>query len=139
MAVFLGIDYGTGGAKGCIIDMEGNVLGYFFEEYPIITLKPDWSEHYPNLYCEISCRIIKGCIEHAKIKTEEIKGIAVSCALPCMVMIDRDGNPINNAYNLMDRRAKKEVEWIREHIGEEEVFKITANRLDDHHSAVNLI
>ena len=139
MSVFLGIDYGTGGAKGCIIDLEGNVLGYVFEEYPIITLKPDWSEHDPHLYWEIACRIIKGCIDQAKIKPEEIKGIAVSCALPCMVMIDKDGNPINNAYNLMDRRAKKEVEWIRENIGEEEVFRITANRLDDHHSAVNLV
>ena len=56
-----------------------------------------------------------------------------------MVMIDAEGNPVNNAYNLMDRRAKDEVEWIRKNIGEREVFNITANRLDDHHSAVNLL
>ena len=29
----MGIDYGTGGAKACIIDAEGNVLGFVFEEY----------------------------------------------------------------------------------------------------------
>ena len=139
MIAFLGIDYGTGGAKGCIIDLEGNVLGYVFEEYPIITLKPDWSEHDPQLYWKIACRIISGCIEQAKIMPAEIKGVAVSCALPSMVMIDSEGNPVNNAYNLMDRRAKSEVEWIRENIGEKEVFNITANRLDDHHSAVNLM
>jgi xylulokinase len=139
MSKFLGIDYGTGGAKGCIIDLEGSVLGYYFEEYPIITLKPDWSEHDPKLYWEIACRIIKECIKQAKINPSDIKGIATSSALPSMVMIDRDGNPINNAYNLMDRRAKKEVEWVRNNIGEEEVFKVTANRLDDHHTAVNLL
>lgn len=139
MTYFLGIDYGTGGAKGCIVDIEGNALGYIFEEYPIITLKPDWSEHDPLLYWEIACRIIKGCIEQAKVNSKDIKGIAVSCALPSMVMIDSSGNPLRNAYNLMDRRAKNEVKWIRENIGEEAVFKITANRLDDHHAAVNLM
>ena len=136
---FLGMDFGTGGAKGCIADTNGNVLGYFFEEYPIITLKQGWSEHDPHLYWEIACRIISGCIEMAKISPSDIKGIAVSCALPSMVMIDSDGNPISNAYNLMDRRATKEVQWAKDNIGEREIFKITANRLDDHHSAVNLL
>jgi len=136
---FLGIDYGTGGAKGCIADTEGNVWSYYFEEYPIITLNPGWSEHDPLLYWEVACRIIRNCISKAKIKPSDIKGIAVSCALPAMVMIDRDGNPINNAYNLMDRRSVKEVEWAKNNIGEKEIFKITANRLDDHHTAVNLL
>lgn len=100
MPVLLGIDYGTGGAKGCIIELEGNVLGYVFEEYPIITLKPDWSEHDPQLYWKIACRIIKGCIEQTKVNSKDIKGIAVSCALPSMVMIDSKGNPVSNAYSL---------------------------------------
>ena len=139
MNLLMGIDYGTGGAKGCLIDLEGNVLSYFFEEYPIITIKPDWSEHNPHLYWDIACRIIKECIKQAEAKPSNIKGVAISSALPSMVMMDRDGNPINNAYNLMDRRAKSEVEWVKKNIGEREVFKITANRLDDHHSAVNLM
>ncbi len=136
---FLGMDYGTGGAKGCIADLDGNIVGYYFEEYPIITLKPGWSEHSPSLYWEIACRIIKNSLSMAKIEPFEIKGIATSCALPCMVMIDRQGNPINNAYNLMDRRAVKEVDWVKNNIGDKEVFNITANRLDDHHSGVNIL
>ena len=35
---FFGLDYGTGGAKGCIIDLDGKVLSYAFSEYPIIIL-----------------------------------------------------------------------------------------------------
>ena len=93
MEVFLGIDYGTGGAKGCIASLEGKVLGYYFEEYPIITSKPGWSEHDPHLYWEIACRIIQNSIRQAKINPSEIKCIAISCALPCMVMIDRGRKP----------------------------------------------
>jgi sugar (pentulose or hexulose) kinase len=39
-SLLLGIDYGTGGAKGCIADTQGNVLAYAFREYPIFIQKP---------------------------------------------------------------------------------------------------
>ncbi|MES0341728.1 MAG: FGGY family carbohydrate kinase [Candidatus Humimicrobiaceae bacterium] len=136
---FFGLDFGTGGAKGCIIDLDGKVLSYAFSEYPIINLKPSWSEHDPALYWKIACQIINECMEKAKIKSQEIKGVAISSALPCMVMVDREGKPINNAYNLMDRRATEEVKMVKDLIGEEKMFKITGNRLDDHPSIVNLL
>jgi ribulokinase len=135
----LGLDYGTGGAKGSLIDEAGNELGYAFHEYPIIQNRPGWSEHDPNQYWDIACRITKECISKAGIAPHEIKGIAVSAALPSLVMIDRSGKPINNAYNLMDRRATEEVQWLKDTIGEKEIFKITANRLDDHPTIVNLL
>ncbi len=136
---FFGLDFGTGGAKGCIIDLDGKVLSYAFSEYPIINLKPGWSEHDPGLYWKISRQIVNECMEKAKVEPQEIKGVAISSALPCMVMVDREGEPINNAYNLMDRRATKEVKKIKDLIGEENMFKITGNRLDDHPSIVNLL
>ncbi len=138
-AYFLGLDYGTGGAKGCIIDEDGKVLGYSFSEYPIISPNPGWSEHDPVLYWKIACRIISECISKARISAGEIKGMAVSSALPCMVMVDKGGKPVNNAYNLMDRRATSEVQKVKDIIGEKEMFGITGNRLDDHHSIVNLM
>jgi sugar (pentulose or hexulose) kinase len=135
----LGIDYGTGGAKACIINPEGDVLGFTFEEYPFIYEKPGWSEHDPELYWEIACRLIQGAIAQAHVNPQEIRGIAVSSALPSLVMVDRDHNPIHRAYNLMDRRATKEVEWLKENVGEERIFQISGNRLEDHPTIVNLL
>ena len=135
----IGIDYGTGGAKACIINTKGNVLSFAFEEYPIIHEKPGWSEHDPLLYWEIACRMIKNIITQAQINPGEIRGIAVSSALPSMVMVDKEHNPIHRAYNLMDRRAKKEVAWLKENTGEERIFKISGNRVEDHPTIVNLL
>lgn len=135
----LGLDYGTGGAKGCIINTEGQVIGYSFQEYPIISAKPGWSEHDPAKYWQIACEITRDCTAQARIRPNEIKGLAISSALPCMVMVDAQGNPINNAYNLMDRRATDEVQYVKDAIGEERVFQVTGNRLDDHPSLVNLL
>lgn len=135
----LGIDYGTGGAKACIINTQGDVLGFAFEEYPFIHEKPGWSEHDPTLYWQIACRLIKGTIAQAHIDPGEIQGIAVSSALPSMVMVDKGHNPIHRAYNLMDRRATKEVIWLKENIGEQRIFQISGNRLEDHPTIVNLM
>ena len=135
----LGIDYGTGGAKACIIDDQANVLGYSFREYPIYTVKPGWSEHDPNMYWTTACELIRDCLAKAKIDPAEIKGIGTSSALPSMVMVDEKHHPIHFAYNLMDRRATREVQWLKDNIGEERIFKISGNRLDDHPAIVNLL
>ena len=135
----LGIDYGTGGAKACIIDEEANVLSYAFREYPIYTDKPGWSEHDPMRYWSVACEIIKECIQKAGINPKDIKGIANSSALPSMVMVDKDHNPINMAYNLMDRRATEEVKWLKKNIDTQRMFDINCNRLEDHSNLINLM
>ncbi|MCD6175934.1 MAG: FGGY-family carbohydrate kinase [Planctomycetes bacterium] len=135
----LGIDYGTGGAKATLIDDAGRVLSYAFEEYSIIVPSPGWSEHKALLYWEVAQRLIKKVIADAQVNAKEIRGVAVSSALPSLVMVDDKGDPINNAYNLMDRRATKQVDWIRHNIGEERIFEISKNRLEDHPALVNLM
>ncbi len=135
----LGIDYGTGGAKACIINDEADVLSYAYREYPIIVHKPGWSEHDPKLYWEIACDIIQECMAKAGVDQKDIIGIGTSSALPCLVMVDNKNEPVNMAYNLMDRRAVEEVDWLKNNIGEDRIFDITGNRLEDHPSIVNLL
>jgi len=90
-------------------------------------------------YWQLACQLIREALAHARVDPRDIRGIAVSSALPSMVMVDRDHNPIHRAYNLMDRRATREVEWLKEHIGEERIKRLTANRIEDHPTLVNLL
>ena len=135
----IGLDYGTGGGKACIIDGHADVLAYSFQEYPIYVDKPSWSEHDAELYWTLACETIKDCMKKAGVAPEDIKGIGISSAQPCLVMVDRDGRPVNRAYNLMDRRAVKEVEWLREHVGVDEIFRINGNRIEDYPTMVNIM
>jgi ribulokinase len=139
MSYLLGIDYGTGGAKATIIDSEGQELAYAFEEYPILTQFPGWSEHNPDNYWAAACRLIRKVIKESKVDSRDIKGVAVSSALPSLVMVDKDHNPVQNAYNLMDKRATKQVEWLQQNIGEDLIFEISRNRLEDHPMITNLM
>lgn len=139
MDLLLGLDYGTGGAKTSIINDRGEELSYAFEEYPILTPHPGWSEHDPVNYWELARRIIKQAVRSAKVNPADIKGMAVSSALPSLVMVDKNHQPVHNAYNLMDKRATKQVEWLRNEIGEKTIFEISKNRLEDHPAIVNLL
>ncbi len=135
----LGIDFGTGGAKVCLIDDELNILAYAFREYPILMPRQGWSEHDPHSYWQYTGEMIQECLQKAGIDPRLIRGIGTSSALPCMVMVDKAHQPIHRAYNLLDRRATREVAWLKEHIGERRIFEVTGNRLEDHPSIVNLM
>jgi xylulokinase len=39
----------------------------------------------------------------------------------------------------LDRRATQEVAWLRSHVGEERIVRLTGNRIDDHTVLVNLL
>lgn len=138
-AYLFGIDFGTGGAKACITDEQMNQLSYAFSEYPIFTDHPGWSEHDPVLYWTTACRLIRECIGKAKIDPKQIAGVAASSAKPSLVMVGRDGEPINRAYNLMDRRATAQVARLEKQFGKDRIFRLTGDRLEDHPSMVNLL
>ncbi len=135
----LGLDYGTGGAKGCITDAELNVLAYAFREYEIVASRPTWSEHRVEDYWRVTCEILGECLSRSGVRPCEIAAIATSSALPSLVLLDASGTPLCHAYNLMDRRATAEVAWLKERIGERRLFEVTGNRLEDHPSLVNVL
>lgn len=135
----IGLDYGTGSGKACIIDEEANVLAYAMREYPIYTDKPGWSEHDAENYWTLACETIRECLKKSGVSPQDVAAIGISSAQPCMVMVDKEMNPINRAYNLMDRRAVEEVEWLRENVGVDEIFKINGNRIEDYPTMVNIM
>jgi ribulokinase len=135
----LGIDYGTGGAKCCLADERGTDLGYAYREYSIIQEHPGWSEHDPHQYWRVCCELTAEVLAKTGVRARDIRGIAVSSALPSMVLIDEQGEPLAPAINLMDRRADAEVAFVEKALGADAVLRRSANRLEDHPSIVNLL
>jgi ribulokinase len=97
MGYLLGIDFGTGGAKACLIDTQGEVYGFAFEEYPLIHEHPGWSEHDPVRYWQVACRLIRAVIAEAGVDPKQILGVAASSALPSLVMVDAQQAPVQRA------------------------------------------
>ncbi len=125
MADFLlGIDYGTGGAKSLYYQRAGR-KGFAFGRVSDSARASGLVGTRRRKLLAVACRLIKQVIAEARIRPEEIRGIAASSALPSLVLVDERHQPVQRAYNLMDKRAVKEVEWLKEHIGEARLFPIS--------------
>ncbi|NLX36078.1 MAG: carbohydrate kinase [Chloroflexi bacterium] len=139
MPLFAGLDYGTGGAKACVIDDEGVVRGYAFAELDLYHTHPGWSEHDASVYWPLACRLLQQAIAQTGAPASDVKGVALSSAMPCLVLVDAQGEPLARAYNLMDRRASAQVSSLYDRLGRERVYDSIGNRLEDHPTIVNLM
>lgn len=141
-----GCDIGTGGTKAVVIDLGGNVLGDHFIEYPLITSKEPWekypgmkAEHDPAMYWDVVSTCFRKAIEAAKIDAKYIGGISISALSPACILVDTDLKPLQNAHIWMDRRATEQCDWLKEHIGDQRVFELSANPIDPYYALSKLM
>jgi len=147
MARFLvGCDVGTGGTKACVMAEDGTVLGTHFVEYPLMTTKTKGerftgakAEHDPDWYWRAVADTIRVSIERSKVSSKEIKGVSISALSPACILVDKDLNPLQNAHIWMDRRATEECAWIKQNIGEERIFELSANPVDPYYATTKLM
>jgi len=138
-AILIGLDYGTGGAKVCVLSDRGEVLHHAYEEYPQYHDRPGYSEHDATRYWEACVRLVRDSVRAIGSRSADIVAIGLSCALPSLVMVDERGEPVARAINLMDRRAVSEVEEIKAKVGAERLVELTGNRIEDHPALVNML
>ncbi len=147
MADFLvGCDVGTGGTKAVVMDTEGVVLGTHYIEYPLITTKTPGekysgakAEHDPEWYWNAVADTIKVSIQQSKVNPKDIKGVSISALSPACILVDKDLQPLQNAHIWMDRRATEECDWLRKNVGDERVFKLSANPIDPYYATAKLM
>ena len=147
MGTFLvGCDVGTGGTKAVVMNEDGTVLGTHFIEYPLITTKTAnekfpgaKAEHEPDWYWNAVADTIKVSIQESKVDPKEIKGVSISALSPACILVDKELRPLQNAHIWMDRRATAECDWLRENVGEERVFKLSANPIDPYYATAKLM
>ncbi|MBS7660241.1 FGGY-family carbohydrate kinase [Candidatus Bathyarchaeota archaeon] len=136
----IGVDIGTLGSKGVLIDAEGHVLSTFFVEHGIEIPRPGWAEHNPEkIYWDEFKLITSRLIKDAGISADRVVGVGVSSLSPDACPIDENGNPIRNALIYMDRRATDECNLVRQIFGEDKIFKITGNAIDPYFAGYKML
>ena len=141
-----GCDIGTGGTKAAVIDLEGKVLGEHFIEYPLITTKEPWekypgmkAEHEPKMYWNAVSTCFREAIRNAGVDPKHIGGVSLSALSPACILVDRDLNALTNAHIWMDRRATEQCQWLKENVGDERVFQLSANPIDPYYATTKLM
>jgi xylulokinase len=109
----VGIDVGTLGSKGVVVDIDGNVLAEEFREHGVIHPRPGWAEHDPEEHWWKDFVLIsRAIIEKSGIAPGEIAAVGTSSLIPDMTPLDEKGRPIRNSIIYSDNRAVEEISYV---------------------------
>lgn len=134
MPTYLSIDIGTSSTKLTLFDDSGRPLISRSAAYEVDYPRPEWAEQDPEEWWRAVCQLAPEVMRHPRAGT--LSGIAVSGQTPLCVPVDARGMPLRKAILWLDRRATPQVEWLREHVGEERCRAVSKNRLDSYFGGV---
>jgi len=126
----VGMDAGTTGCKVCVFDLQGNLMGSDYREYPCYYPKEGWVEQLPEDMTPALFKTCKTAIQKSKVDPKDILGIGLSSQGSVIGLLDKDGKLLRPFVGWQDLRGgQKEIEWITKSIPREEHYKITGDPL----------
>ena len=131
MHCFMGIDLGTSSVKTLIISEKAEILSLSQKDYSFDTPYINWAEQDINIWWESTVFTIKDALNKLRLKHNDavIKGISFSGQMHGLVALDKNGNPVRKSIIWCDSRSTKEVNYINEKIGKENIIKVTHSPL----------
>lgn len=109
MASLLGLDFGTGGVRVGVFDLETRRMRAEREEaYETAYPRPGWAEQSPLDWWEALGRACRALMQD--LGAPEIAGICAATTASTVVACKRDGTPLRPALLWMDCRAADEAE-----------------------------
>ncbi len=132
-------DLGTTGNKATLFDPEGRILASSFFGYD--TFYPDALsvEQDPEDYWRAVVASTRELLGKAKVGKEDIGVVSFSGQMMGALPVDEKGTPLARIIIWADRRGVEEVEWVRERIDDEEIYRITGHRLSPNYSLAKIL
>ena len=131
MSYLLGVDIGTQGIKGVLLNEKLKIVNKAYIEHNYIQPKTNWFEHdAEETWWKGFKAIIQKLFTHISFSPQEIIGIGCSGVSPCMLPVDSRDKPLRNAilYGI-DTRAQKEIREITQRLGEKKLLEINKQPL----------
>lgn len=124
MNYYIGLDLGTSGLKGLLVDRLGNVIKESNESYPVHYPRDGWSEQNPEDWIVATRKIVKTLSQGVE---EDVKGISIGGQMHGLVILDERDNVIRPAILWNDGRTQKQTDYLNDVIGKERLSALTAN------------
>ena len=124
MNYYIGLDLGTSGLKGLLVDRLGNVIKESNESYPVHYPRDGWSEQNPEDWIAATRKIVKTLSQGVE---GDVKGISIGGQMHGLVILDEQDNVIRPAIFWNDGRTQKQTDYLNDVIGKERLSALTAN------------
>ena len=138
--LFLGIDIGTYETKGVLVDNAGNIISQAAKKHEMIVPQSGWAEHRPmeDWWGDFTY-VSKKLIEQSKCNSKDIAAVSASTIGPCMLPLDKNGDPLMNAVLYgVDTRAHKEIDLFNSSISASSTSNSFLVSLTSNHSCMGI-
>jgi xylulokinase len=123
----LGIDAGTTGCKTCVFDLDGNVIGTDYREYPCYYPNPGWVEQIPEDMVPALFESCKSAIAQSKVNPKDITAMAISSQGSVFGPLDKEGKLLYPFIGWQDARGVGYIEDFRKnkYLDNKKYYQIT--------------
>lgn len=107
----LSYDVGTTGMKTCLFSTNGHLelVSSALAKYPLLLLEGGGAEQNPEDWYEAMATTTKEILSQSNIEKADIKGISFCSQMQGLVLVDRQGKALRNAFSYLDQRATSEL------------------------------
>ena len=128
MALYLGLDISTTGAKALLVDEQGAVCASATAEYPLSTPRLLWSEQDPADWWKGAASSIHSALTQAGVGGEAVRGIGLTGQMHGLVLLDAAGKVLRPAILWNDQRTGAQCLEIERRVGQARLVRLTGNR-----------
>jgi xylulokinase len=127
-SVFCGLDLGTSGLKGVLINDSGEVVAR--GQWTYVTERPvlGASEQNPADWLAAIAQVVAQL--DSAIPAEQWGAIGLSAMIPTLVCLDANANPVGSAITWEDSRAEVFGDQLRNAYGESKLYQRTGQWVD---------
>ncbi len=127
MRLALGLDVGTTGVKGLLVDERGAMVATATAPHDLHSPHPGWAEEDPDAWWAGLCAVARELVAQAPGGASAIAAVAVSGMVPAIVLLDEAGRPLRPSIQQNDARAHAEVDELRAALPQDEVLARTGS------------
>jgi glycerol kinase len=135
----LAIDQGTTGSTALILEKTGRTVGRANVEFPQYYPSPGWVEHDPEEIWQSQLQAVRGAIEAAALKPQDLAAIGITNQRETAVVWDRKtGRAIHPAIVWQCRRTADRCQKLRDAGHADKVRALTGLVLDPYFSGTKI-
>lgn len=125
MKLYIGVDLGTSAVKLLLMDADGGIKNVVSKEYPLEFPQPGWSQQDPEDWRKAVMAGIPELL--AGFNGADVAGIGCGGQMHGLVVLDENDAVIRPAILWNDGRTAKQVDYLNNVIGKENLSRMTAN------------
>jgi len=122
--LFIGLDLGTSGLKGTMLDEKGTLIDKITIPYSLSMPEPGYSEQDPSMWLNAAKAALR---KLSKDREKDIIGLSIAGQMHGLVILDENDNVLRPCILWNDGRSVEETNYLNNVIGEDVLLKNTGN------------